>query len=73
MDLLKYELVLVLPGEATSAKKKSATETLEKIVKIFKGKVVKATDWGKRELAYKIKKNNSGVFMIFDLELSQSC
>lgn len=65
-----YELVLVLPGGSSAAKKSAVTERLEKMVKVSKGKVAKKEDWGEKELAYKIKKQNSGVFVIFDLELS---
>ncbi len=67
---MKYELITVLPGDTTPAKKKSATAKIEKIVNILEGKIDKVNDWGKKELAYPIKKNNSGVFLIFDLELS---
>ncbi len=66
----KYELVVVLPGDATVAKKKAVGESLEKLVKILKGKIEKVIDWGKKDLAYEIEKNTSGVFLIFELELS---
>jgi len=64
-----YELTLVLPGGATAAKKKSVSETLEKIVKMNKGAVVKTEDWGEKQLAYPIAKNSSGNFLHFELEL----
>lgn len=64
-----YELTLVLPGKATAAKKKDVLEKIEKIVKVNKGKVVKADDWGKKDLAYNIAKNDSGIFLYFDLEM----
>lgn len=68
----KYELTVVLPEKATPAKKKAATSAIEKMVKVFKGKVVKTKDWGKIDLYYPIKKNNSGVFLFFQLELEPS-
>ena len=64
-----YELTLVLPEKVTAARKKSVTDLVEKIVKTFKGKVLKTDDWGRIDLAYKVKKNSSGSFMHFDLEL----
>lgn len=64
-----YELTVVLPGSATAAKKKSVEETIKKMAKTFKGKVGKVEDWGKKELAYEIGKNESGVFLFFPLEL----
>lgn len=65
----KYELTVVLPEKATPAKKKAVSETIEKMVKVFKGKIEKSDDWGKLDLYYPIKKNNSGVFLFFQLEL----
>lgn len=67
--MLNYELTVVLPGKATAAKRKKAKETIGKLVKTLKGKVGKADDWGKKDLSYEIKKNNSGFFLHFVLEL----
>lgn len=65
----KYELTLVLDGKAGASAKKKYAEAVEAIVKIYKGKVVKASDWGVKELAYKIGKSTSGFYLFFDLEL----
>jgi small subunit ribosomal protein S6 len=65
----KYELTVVLSGDTTTAKKKKAQEAIEKIVKIVGGKIGKAEDWGKKELAYEIEKNDSGIFLLYNLEL----
>lgn len=65
----KYELTVVLPGDAKEAKRKSAREKIEKLVKTLKGKVEKVDDRGKVDLAYEIKENKSGIFLIFGLEL----
>ena len=64
-----YELTVVLPGKATPAKKKTAQGKIEKIVTAAKGKVDKFDDWGERELAYPIAKNDTGNFLHFQLEL----
>lgn len=66
---MDYELTIVLSEKATPAKKKAVTEMIEKMVKLFKGKVTGADDWGKIVLTYPIEKNNSGVFLHFRLEL----
>jgi small subunit ribosomal protein S6 len=65
----KYELTVVLPEKATAAKKKSVTQAIEKMVNTAKGKISKKDDWGKIELAYNLKGNDSGVFLFFELEL----
>ena len=64
-----YELTVVLDGKATPAKKKSVTELVEKVVTIGKGKVGKVEDWGTKDLAYKIGKSTTGVYLFFPLEL----
>lgn len=66
---MKYELALVLPGSTTAAQKKTTLETIEKMVKVGEGKILKTDDWGKIELAYEISGNDSGYFLIFSLEL----
>jgi len=64
-----YELTIVLSGKATEAKKKSVLAKVEKLINSLKGKIKKTDDWGKIELSYKIKKEESGIFILFDLEL----
>jgi small subunit ribosomal protein S6 len=46
-----------------------ATTKVEKIFTDNKGKVVNADNWGKRKLAYKIKGNESAVYVIYTVEL----
>ena len=67
-----YLLTIVLSGKATAAKKKDVLEKIEKIVKVNKGKVTLSEDWGVKDLAYKIKKNDMGLFLHFELELPAS-
>lgn len=75
MIMRNYELVIVLDGKVTSARKKSVTEKIEKLVKTIKGpsaqagKVGKVKDWGVKNLEYRIGKSDSGLFLIFQLEL----
>lgn len=66
----QYELAVVLPGGATAAKKKTAREFIEKLVTVSEGKVNQVEDWGDTDLMFPIKKNETGAFMIFDLELN---
>ena len=66
-----YELTLIVPEKASSAKKKSIVESVEKMVKTFKGDVKKKEGWGEIELSYPIKKSRVGSFFHFDLDLPQ--
>lgn len=52
----QYELTYLLPAVYTSAELKKISSQIEDLVKKFSGKIVATNDWGKRELAYKIKK-----------------
>ena len=65
----QYELTIILAGKATPAKKKSVTEKIKKLITTLKGKVGKVEDWGEKELAYQIAKNETGIFLHFPLEL----
>ncbi|OGM21417.1 30S ribosomal protein S6 [Candidatus Woesebacteria bacterium RIFCSPHIGHO2_01_FULL_38_9b] len=68
---MKYELTLVLSGSAKETKKKLLKETVEKLVGTLDGKVNKSDDWGKMDLAYKIRKESSGIFLYFELEFKK--
>jgi small subunit ribosomal protein S6 len=65
----KYELTIVLDGKAGAATKKKVTDTLEKVLGIFKGTIKESKDWGVRELAYKIDKSKTGLYLFFEIEL----
>jgi ribosomal protein S6 len=65
----KYELTLVVDGKGGAAKKKKVTETLEKTLKIFKGEISDSKDWGVKDMAYRIGKAETGLYLYFELEL----
>ena len=65
----KYELTVVLDGKSGAAKKKKVIESLEKVMEPFKGKVLESKDWGVKEMAYKIGKSETGLYLFFELEL----
>lgn len=65
----KYELTLVLDGKGGTAKKKKYTEFVESLTKTFEGKIVASKDWGVKDLAYKINKSLTGLYLFFELEL----
>jgi len=66
----KFELTVVLPEKATQAKIKSTQKDLEQLIKDNKGKVGKSGNWGTINLAYDIKGNSSGIFILYPLELN---
>jgi len=68
--MAKYELALLVSGEATPAKKKSLKEKIDKILEGVGAKTEKEDDLGKVELTFKIKKIASSFFAVYYLELS---
>lgn len=65
----KYELTVVLDGKAGAAKKKKVTEAFEKVLATFKGAIKESKEWGVKELAYKIGKSETGLYLFFEIEL----
>jgi len=65
----KYELTAILDGKVSPAKVKALKERIEKLIATFGGKVEKVSDWGVKDLAYKIAKSTSGYYLLFELEL----
>lgn len=64
-----YELTVVLPGTLAEAKQNAVLEKIKGLVKESGGDVVKLDKWGKRMLAYPIKKQKEGFFYLLNLEL----
>ncbi len=65
----KYELTVIVDGKGGVAKKKKVIESLEKILKIFKGTIKESKEWGIKELAYKLGKSDTGLYLYFEIEL----
>lgn len=64
----QYEVaVLYHPGLEIDLEKGSSK--VEKIFADNKGKVASVDNWGKRKLAYPIKKNESAVYVIYTVEM----
>jgi|AMFO01.1.fsa_nt_gi ribosomal protein S6 len=57
-----YELGVILDPEATPEQEAAALERLEKIITEGGGELVSKDAWGRRTLAYPIKKKTMGVY-----------
>jgi small subunit ribosomal protein S6 len=53
----KYEFTYLLPEFYTTAEVAKTVSEIEDLVKKHKGTIVSTEDWGKKDLAYKIKKD----------------
>lgn len=67
----QYELTTVLAGDITDAQQKKFTDKLEKLVGSLGGNVEKTDFWGKKTLAYSIKKSTSGVYYSLSVNLPE--
>ena len=61
----KYELTVMVRNEGDIENVKTLLET-------YKGKITEEKKWGKRELAYPIKKETSAYYFTYQLEVGGS-
>lgn len=64
----EYELIVVLTPDVEKDVEK-ALEKVRAIVTDNGGKITKEDNWGKKKLAYRIKKEDFGVYVYFEVEL----
>lgn len=64
-----YELTVVLPGNMPEAKQKAVLEKIKKSIADSDGEVAKVDEWGKKTLAYPIKKEKEGYYYYLELSL----
>lgn len=63
-----YECVLIARQDISAAQAEQLGELVSKIVVDNGGKVVKTENWGLKTLAYKIKKNRKGHYLMLHLD-----
>ncbi len=64
----KYELSIILKPNLDEETKKAEYEKIQELITKFGGTIEKTDDWGKRRLAYEIKKFNEGFYTFYTLE-----
>lgn len=62
-------MVVVVSAQLTQAKQKTFLDNIGKTVKLAGGKVDEISNWGKRELAYPIKKQTDGIYFLLNFKL----
>jgi len=60
----EYEMVVVTSAESSESDRKNLTTQIKKIIETEKSEIVDVNDWGKRDLAYPIKKNTQGFYSV---------
>lgn len=64
----KYELALVISPAIEEEARTEVAAKVQALIERFEGKIEKVDDWGKRRLAYEIKKVNEGFFSFITFE-----
>ncbi len=60
--LRKYELIYIVQPEATEEERARVAGRIDAVVESFDARILKREDWGKRKLAYEIRKFNKGYY-----------
>lgn len=68
-----YENVFVLRQNLTTAQVSESIKKYENIVSELHGEITKTENWGLRNLAYVIKKNKRGHYILFQLNCDVAC
>ncbi len=63
-----YENVFIARQDISSSQVETLAETLAKIIEENGGKVTKTEHWGLRTLAYRIKKNRKGHYVLMNID-----
>lgn len=63
----KYELVVIFEPEIKAEEKEKLLTNFKKLIAL-KGKILEEKDWGRKQLAYPIRKLGMGVFYWFSFE-----
>jgi small subunit ribosomal protein S6 len=63
-----YESIFIARQDIQSAQVEAITKEFEEIVKANGGAVKKTEQWGLRTLAYRIRKNKKGHYVLFNID-----
>ncbi len=58
-----YQSVLILKPDLDEAQVDQSIEKITSIIKKFGGSILKLDNWGKKRLAYRVKKNKFGYYL----------
>jgi len=64
----EYEMMMIIDPDIEEEKRKELYKKIEELIKEKGGEIIDINDWGLRELAYPIKKKNSGFYTVWDFK-----
>ena len=63
-----YEVMYIVDPEAADDKIQKLNEAVGKLIEKEGGTIVRLDDFGRRKMAYPIKKKNEGYYVLFEIE-----
>ncbi len=67
----KYEMMFIVRPDMEEAEIKKAADNMKKVLTDAKAKIVEEKAMGQRELAYEIRKFNTGYYYLFIVETTK--
>jgi small subunit ribosomal protein S6 len=64
--MINYELLFILKPNLSDEERKKIVDVLKNIIVENGGEITREEDWGKRTLAYEIKKVNEGYYTLLN-------
>jgi len=61
----KYELTVIVRPELTEEERDKVLAKVESVITTAKGEILSRDMWGRRDLAYPIKKYTEGIYILF--------
>lgn len=68
-DKTHYEILFIIPNKFTEDETKEIDKKVRKIITDNDGKITYSEDWGKKKLAYAIKRFNHGYYKLLEFDL----
>ena len=65
----RYEIMFIVPNKFTEDEAKTIISRVEKMITDAEGKIAYSEYWGKKKLAYQIKKHDSAVYVFYTLDI----
>lgn len=62
----RYETIFIVPADLADDEFNGLVERYEAIIANLKGTLIKRENWGKRKLAYEIRKQTKGFYVLLD-------
>lgn len=69
----KYEMAVVLGARLEDEERQAALERVKGYITRFGGNVTDVDEWGKKKLAYEIKKEKEGFYYFIHFESEPAC